>query len=51
MNHLEILKKLIPLSDEDIEAIKIAIENKIPFGITPYYLSLFDFSRSDRKYD
>ncbi len=51
MNHLGILKKLVPLSDEDLEAIKIAIENKIPFGITPYYLSLFDFSRSDRKYD
>lgn len=48
---LEDLKKLIPLTEEDIEAIKIAIENKIPFGITPYYLSLFDFSRSDRKYD
>jgi len=51
MNHLVILKKLVPLSDEDLEAIEIAIENKIPFGITPYYLSLFDFSRSDRKYD
>jgi len=45
------LKKLIPLTKEDIEAIEIGIENKIPFGITPYYLSLFDFSRSDRKYD
>jgi len=51
MNHLGILKELVPLSNEDLEAIKIAIENKIPFGITPYYLSLFDFSRSDRKYD
>jgi len=48
---LENLKKLVPLTKEDIKAIEIAIENKIPFGITPYYLSLFDFSRSDRKYD
>ncbi|HDP37185.1 MAG TPA: KamA family radical SAM protein [Candidatus Atribacteria bacterium] len=48
---LENLKKLVTLSEEDIEAIEIAIENKIPFGITPYYLSLFDFSRSDRKND
>lgn len=48
---LENLKKLIPLTEGDIKAIEIAIENKIPFGITPYYLSLFDFSRSDRKYD
>jgi len=51
MNHLGILRKLVSLGEEDVEAIKIAIENKIPFGITPYYLSLFDFSRSDRKYD
>lgn len=48
---LKNLKKLIPLTEEDIKAIEIAIENKIPFGITPYYLSLFDFSRSDRKND
>jgi len=51
MDDLENLKKLVPLTEEDIKAIEIAIENKIPFGITPYYLSLFDFSRSDRKND
>lgn len=51
MDDLEHLKKLVPLTEEDIEAIEISIENKIPFGITPYYLSLFDFSRSDRKVD
>jgi len=45
------LKKLVPLTKNDIDSIKIAIDNKIPFGITPYYLSLFDFSRDDRKYD
>ncbi len=50
-NDLENLKKLVPLTEEDIEAIQIAIENRIPFGITPYYLSLFDFSHSDRKND
>jgi len=48
---LENLKKLVPLTEEDIKAIEMAIENKIPFGITPYYLSLFEFSRSDRKND
>jgi lysine 2,3-aminomutase len=48
---LENLKKLVSLAEEDIKAIEIAIENKIPFGITPYYLSLFDFSRGDRKND
>jgi len=51
MDDLTSLKKLVPLTDEDIEAIKIAIENKIPFGITPYYLSLFDFSQSGRNND
>jgi lysine 2,3-aminomutase len=51
MDDLENLKKLVPLAEEDIKAIEIAIKNKIPFGITPYYLSLFDFSRSDRKND
>jgi L-lysine 2,3-aminomutase (EC 5.4.3.2) len=28
----------------------LAIENKIPFGITPYYLSLMDYEAS-RKWD
>jgi len=32
------------------EAIKIARENRIPFGITPYYLSLMDYD-SSRKFD
>lgn len=50
-NDLENLRKLVPLTEEDIEAIQIAIENRVPFGITPYYLSLFDFFRSDRKND
>ncbi len=48
---LEHLKNLVPLTEEDVKAIEIAVENYIPFGITPYYLSLFDFSRADRKYD
>ncbi len=33
---------LIDLTDEYKEAVKIAEDNKIPFGITPYYLSLMD---------
>ncbi len=48
---LEQLKHLLSMTREDIEAIEIALQENIPFGITPYYLSLFDFSRSDRKYD
>jgi len=48
---LKALKELIPLTDEDIKAIELSLQHGIPFGITPYYLSLFDFSRADRKYD
>lgn len=50
-NDLENMKKLLPLTDEEINAMEIAIKNKIPFGITPYYLHLMDFERADRKYD
>ena len=48
---LEALKKLIPMTEEDIQAIELSLKHHIPFGITPYYLSLFDFSRFDRKVD
>ena len=37
------LKKLIKLTDEEYEAVKLAQKHKIPFGITPYYLSLMDY--------
>jgi lysine 2,3-aminomutase len=37
------LKKLIRLTDEESEAVKLAEKHKIPFGITPYYLSLMDY--------
>ncbi len=33
---------LVELTEEQKEAINRAIKNKIPFGITPYYLSLMD---------
>ncbi len=36
------LIELIELTSAQQEAIKKAVENKIPFGITPYYLSLMD---------
>jgi len=48
---LEHLKNLVPLAEDDVKAIMLAIENKIPFGITPYYLSLFDFDSAERKED
>ncbi len=51
LDQLEDLKNLVPLTQEDIENIELALKNKIPFGVTPYYLHLFDFTRADRKRD
>lgn len=36
------LRALIDLTDEEYEAVKKARRSRIPFGITPYYLSLMD---------
>ena len=48
---LERLQRLVPLTDEDIEATRLCVEHGTPFGITPYYLSLFDFDSPERKED
>jgi len=37
------LNSLVMLPPEDYQAVKLACEQRIPFGITPYYLSLMDF--------
>jgi lysine 2,3-aminomutase len=37
------LSALVKLTDEEYEAVKLARRFKIPFGITPYYLSLIDY--------
>jgi len=36
------LRALVKITDEEYEAVKLAREHRIPFGITPYYLSLMD---------
>ena len=36
------LDSLIKITDEEYHAVKLARKYKIPFGITPYYLSLMD---------
>ncbi|MBN2245359.1 MAG: KamA family radical SAM protein [Candidatus Aminicenantes bacterium] len=36
------LRALIKLTEEEYKAVSIAEKSKIPFGITPYYLSLMD---------
>jgi lysine 2,3-aminomutase len=48
---LERLQHLVPLTDEDVEATRLCVEYGVPFGITPYYLSLFDFDSAERKED
>lgn len=40
------IRKLISLSDEEAFCIEQANKNHIPFGITPYYLSLFNTDNS-----
>ncbi len=39
----KVLSSLIKLSPDEYTAVKLARENRIPFGITPYYLSLMDY--------
>ncbi len=38
----DVLKDLVGLTPEEYTAVKLANKYKIPFGITPYYLSLMD---------
>lgn len=45
------LEQLIPMTNAEKEAVRLCVEYSIPFGITPYYLSLFDFESSDRAHD
>ena len=40
---VDTLNSLVMLTPEDYQAVKLACEQRIPFGITPYYLSLMDF--------
>jgi lysine 2,3-aminomutase len=44
------LASLVRLSDEEYNAVKAANESKVPFGITPYYLTLLD-NRPDSPND
>ena len=44
------LNDLVKLNEEEFQAVMLAREHKIPFGITPYYLSLID-NDSDHSRD
>jgi lysine 2,3-aminomutase len=46
----ESIGRIVSLSADEITAIDLANANRMPFGITPYYLSLFDEDAS-RKLD
>ncbi len=46
----EQLRRLVKLTKEEIMAIDLAKEHHLPFGITPYYVSLMD-EEPHRKYD
>jgi len=48
---LKELEKFTKLTGKEKEAIELANEYQIPFGITPYYLSLLDLSDSSKKHD
>jgi lysine 2,3-aminomutase len=45
------LQELVPLRSEEIAAVRLAVQYGIPWGITPYYLSLFDFESAGRMED
>lgn len=42
IRNADILSSLLKITDEEYEGVRLANEYKIPFGITPYYLSLMD---------
>ncbi|TCS84461.1 lysine 2,3-aminomutase [Tepidibacillus fermentans] len=48
---LKELESFTKLTEKEKESILLANEHQIPFGITPYYLSLLDLSDSSIKYD
>ncbi len=47
---LQSIESLIQLEPHHQEAIKLALENHVPFGVTPYYLHLMDIEPSDQDY-
>ncbi len=48
---LATLKGLVPLTDQEIRAIELVVKERIPWAITPYYLSLLDFESTTRTND
>jgi len=42
------IAEVVELTEDEDTAIRLAVEHRLPFGITPYYLSLFDREPSRR---
>ena len=49
IRNVKTLSALINLTDEEYTAVELANRYKIPFGITPYYLSLMDVEPHRKK--
>ncbi len=47
---LQTIKKIITLEQHHEESVMLALENHVPFGVTPYYLHLMDQEPGDRDY-
>ena len=45
------LRDLVPVTSGEIAAVHLAVRYGVPWGITPYYLSLFDFASASRSTD
>jgi lysine 2,3-aminomutase len=48
---LAALRTLVPLTGEELAAVHLSVRHRLPWGITPYYLSLFDFRTAERVED
>ncbi len=51
IHQLTDLEALISLNEDEKKAIQLANQHNIPFGITPYYLSLLDVGENSSTYD
>lgn len=48
--HIELIKKVIKLTEDEEKGIRLAVENHVPFGITPHYLHLMDPEPNGRDF-
>jgi lysine 2,3-aminomutase len=51
IRNADVLKDLVCITDDQYRAVKLARKHKIPFGITPYYLSLLDYEPGQGRDD